>query len=181
MIQIVLDVSANTFKNDINYFENMVKQIDAIDSNRYNIVFKTQLFSKDSEAAKVNKLLHPRIYEKMNLICEEYGYSLTSSVFDRESLIFLLQFIEYIPFIKIACRPDLYHLLSNIPDDIPVYVSVDCRESIPDITFKTLLTNKEIRLLKCIPEYPANTKEYIKNIFGDGALIYANIVTILLI
>ncbi len=174
MIQIVLDVSANTFKNDIVYFENMVQQIRTIDSRKYQITFKTQLFSKDSEAAKINIVLEHTIFYKMKCICEDYRYGLTSSIFDISSLVFLLDYIN-LPFIKIACRPDLYNLIESIPNNIPVYVSIDCRESGPSAFFHYQLANRTIRTLKCIPEYPAKTKDYIDNIFKTKEPIYSNI------
>ncbi len=175
MIQIVLDVSANTFKNNWGYFEQMVQQIKTIDSGKYNIVFKTQLFSRHSEAAKINIPLDHEVYEEMNRICGDYNYSLTSSVFDNISLDFLLHFSEDTPFIKIACRSDLYNLIENIPSNIIVYVSIDCRKTISDALHKSITNNRTLRVLKCIPEYPANTKDYIDNIFKIPGYIYSNI------
>ena len=163
MIRIVLDISANTFKNNVFYFENMVKQIKAIDNKKYNIVFKAQLFSKDSEAAKINEILEPSVFNLMYLVCNNYNYELTASVFDKQSLEVLLHFD--VPFIKIACRPDLYYLLDYIPNNIPVYISIDCREKLPGTIYTNMFSERTIRLLQCIPEYPAKESDYFKKIY----------------
>jgi len=161
MIEIVLDVSANTFKNDVNYFKRMVDEIKKIDSKEYKITFKTQLFEPTSKAAEVNECLLHDTFIEMHRYCNQSGYQLTSSVFDLYSLKFLLEF--NIPFVKIACRPETYFLLGFIPRKIHVYISTDCRKNCSDFPY---YGNEH--LLECIPEYPASEEDYLKHSFQKG-------------
>jgi sialic acid synthase SpsE len=160
MIEVILDVSANTFKNDIEYFKRMVDEIIKIDSKKYKIIFKTQLFSPESEVAKINKCLNPATFTGMYTYCKGKEYQLTSSVFDKFSLDFLL--LHDIPFVKIACRPEMYFLIGRIPREIQVYISQDLRDGVNSIPY---YGNEEI--LDCIPEYPAHINDY-KKIFKFG-------------
>lgn len=168
MIEIILDVSANTFKNNLIYFRDMVQRIKEIDSGKYKIVFKTQLFDKNSEAAKVNEVLQTYIFTEMFPICKEFGYELTTSVFDKESLSIALQ--HEITFIKIVCRESLYKLALEVPKDIPVYISVDTRKQYPKIIYDFIVSKHNIKLLQCIPEYPAKERDYMYNIFEKEAV-----------
>ena len=168
MIEIILDVSANTFKNNINYFENMVSKISEIDSSKYKIVFKTQLFNKDSEVSKVNTVLNLNTFRDMFAVCTAYGYELTTSVFDKESLAIALQ--HEITFIKIACRESLYKLALEVPKDIPVYISVDARKKYPKIIYDFIVSKQNVKLLQCIPEYPAKEIDYMYSVFEKEAV-----------
>ena len=93
------------------------------------------------------------------------GYHLTSSVFDKESLRVLLKY-DYdswpLPFIKIACRPDLYWLIGEIPRKIPVYVSGQHDHPGINTGFRGKVyypDGKDI-FMACVPEYPAELSKY---------------------
>lgn len=118
MSQIILDISANTFKNDINYAKKMIDEVYKIDTKKHEIIFKTQLFEKAGE----NIVLDHDVFDKLYKYCDSYGYMLTSSVFDLPSLKFLLKYS--VPFIKIANNRRLDWLIGEIPRRIPVYMSV---------------------------------------------------------
>lgn len=148
-MQIILDVSANTIKNDPLYFEKMVKTIKEIDRKDNEIVFKTQLFRN----IEPNLSLSFDCFDAMYDICRQYGYQLTASVFDKKMLKFLL--IYDIPFVKIACRPYLYFLSTLVPETIPCLISVGRNEPVGVNNFSN------IQYLSCVPLYPAQDMDYL--------------------
>ena len=95
-------------------------------------------------------------------IAEDCGIATTASVFDENSLDFLLHFD--IPFIKIANRPELYKLAGQIPRDIPVIFSISKWE---DITY-----NWKSNFLCCVSKYPAQAGDY-EDIFNSEQLEYS--------
>jgi len=174
MAEIILDVAPNTFKNDMKYFETMVSKIRKIDTEKYDIIFKTQMFGSNSEAARVNTRLDNSLLKEMHTICEESKYKFTSSVFDYYSLVCLLGAGFSIPFVKIACRPELYHLSLHIPRGVPIYLSIDCSKyqtiNALDAGIEQLAKRRKIispngmkdsdKFLLCIPEYPCKESQY---------------------
>ncbi|MFA5397851.1 MAG: N-acetylneuraminate synthase family protein [Methanogenium sp.] len=174
MAEIILDVAPNTFKNDIGYFASMVNEIRNIDTKKYSITFKTQMFSSSSDAAKINICLDNSLLVKMHEICKEANYKFTSSVFDYYSLVCLLGQGFKLPFIKLACRENLYYLSNNIPRGIPVYISVDCKKYNDihsyDKYVEQLAKRRRLilpigdsegdKFLLCVPEYPCKESDY---------------------
>ncbi len=174
MAEIILDVAPNTFKNDMEYFKKMVAEIAKIDTRKYDIIFKTQMFGGTSEAAKINIRLDNSLLKEMHTICEESKYKFTSSVFDYYSLTCLLGAGFSIPFVKMACRPELYHLSLHIPRGVPIYLSIDCSKyqtiNALDTGIEQLAKRRKIistdgmkdsdKFLLCIPEYPCKESQY---------------------
>ena len=158
---IILDIgSGNTIKNNLNIGRQMIDEIAKRDTKKHEIVFKAQLFEKEGNNTPLNKVIFSSLYA----YAKEKGYQMTASVFDIPSLEFLLKF--EVPFIKIACRPDLYWLIGEIPRKIPVYVSVELRiAKYPNNTPKY----ENGILLGCVREYPAKLEDYLPN--GGGHLI----------
>ena len=157
MSQIVLDIgSGNTLTDEATAIK-LVDEVIARDTHIHDVVFKTQLF----QAAPPNKPLDHDVFRKLFNHCYKKGYHLTSSVFDMDSLSFLLIFDWQdwrLPFIKIACRPDKYWLIGEIPRRIPVYYSIDARWDIAD--FPELPDECNATELECIPMYPADSDDY---------------------
>ena len=161
MSQIILDFgSGNTCRNSVDYCKRMIDALAEIDTHKHDVVIKWQLFA-DSPVSGGGSLygrdvpLFHETFEAAYKYVRDIGYKCTSSVFDMTSLEFLLGF-PYIPFIKIACRPDLYWLIGKVPRRIPVYVSVNVRYE--DETYSN--PSKFYRLgdavqLRCVPKYPA--------------------------
>lgn len=158
---IILDFgSAETCKNDVDYCCRMIDELAAVDTMRERIVIKWQLFT--SVPSGVPPLIHRTYLKAEWYALIKYGYQTTASVFDRDSLYFLLdrQSIVPTPFIKIAARPNLYHLIDKIPEHIPVFVSV------PDVEHRELIWEEygkrkgRLVILHCIAEYPANATVY---------------------
>lgn len=154
MTQIILDVSANTHRNDEDRIREIIESVPPVPPE-HEIVFKTQLWTKHSLAAKVNRTCTLNGLSLFLMCAKLHGYQATSSVFDLPSLTALLGYD--VPFVKIACRPDLYWLIGEVPRKLPVYVSVDCRSGrIHEVSPWPNWT-----LMWCVPEYPANINDYI--------------------
>lgn len=95
---IILDFgSGNTCRNDEKIIQKMIDELVKIDTNKDEIIIKWQLF----QTSDVNVPLHPTKFNFAYCAAEYKGYKTTASVFDRDSLDFLMRY-KNIPFIKIA-------------------------------------------------------------------------------
>ena len=166
--QIILDFSANTFRNDPAVIDRAVKEVSYVDTGKHEIIFKTQLF----KSAGQNVVCDPRMYDYLHTVCAKRGYGCTASVFDNESLEFLYDYHKKrlaegktgIPFIKIANNPDLYHLINEIPRGMPIYASMGY-DNFPDTPI-----NLNDKFLRCISKYPAKISDYfelMQKVFND--------------
>jgi len=160
--QIILDFgSGNTHKNNWGYLKRMLDELKAIDTGKHEVIIKHQLFEK----AGNNIPLLPEIFDAAYEYAKDLGYKVTSSVFDKPSLDFLLKYD--IPFVKIANNRELDWLISEIPRKIPVYVSYGSYEEL-----KKRQMYPDIKYLLCVSEYPAIIERYEQafksNYFGFG-------------
>ena len=146
----ILDFSSgNTCKNNVDIIKKMIDALAEVDTER-KFTIKWQLFQK----APPNIPLTQQNFHFAYHYAMQLGYKTTASVFDQESLNFLLQFNPC--FVKIANRPDLYWLHGEVPRRIPVYMSAEGFGKIPgdgqycshDQTFH------------CVKKYPAQVKDY---------------------
>jgi sialic acid synthase SpsE len=156
MAQIILDMgSGNTCKNDVGEVEKMIDAIAGRDIGAHNIVLKWQLFN----SAPPNVPLDREIFRAAYEIAKAKGLKTTASVFDADSMRFLMGFD--VPFVKIACRPELYALAELTSK--PVYIS----------TAQTgmRLLGKTVIQLACVPKYPATIEDYEKE-FTKAELLY---------
>jgi sialic acid synthase SpsE len=150
-MQIILDISANSHRNDESYYRKMIDAIAAADNRKHVLHIKGQLFHR----AGANIPQDFALFERMaNWTFENYGYKTTASVFDKISLeLLLLMDIPYnLPFIKIANRRDLDWLIGEIPRKIPVYKSIGSLQE---------FDNKVVNLA-CVSKYPATIDDYLK-------------------
>lgn len=146
-MQVILDISANTHKNDIKYYMKMVDAIRRVDTGKHEIIIKGQLFNKAGD----NIPQGYRMFQQM--ISNSHPYKVTASVFDLQSLSWLMRQGE-LPFIKIANNRKLDWLIGEIPRKIPVYRSVGS----PD----ECIWDKEITNIACVSKYPATIDDYKK-------------------
>lgn len=153
MSEIILDYSANTFRNDKALIKRAIDEIKAVDTGKHSIVFKTQLFANCPPNTPCTHESFEYMYEYGN----SQGYKVTSSVFDKESLDYLLKFD--VPFIKIANRPDLYWLLHETPRKIRIYVSTD-KQSAVNRPINLGHDEYNTEILYCISKYPALIEDY---------------------
>jgi len=160
LTQIILDYSANTFKNDKKLIKRGIDEIKKIDSGKHEIIFKAQLFIKAGDNIPCTHESFEYLYEYGN----SQGYKVTASVFDKESLDYLLRF--NVPFVKIANRSDLYWLAGEIKRKTPVYVSIKS----PVMSDRPKLCDV---VMACVSQYPATIEQY-KDSFG-GAIWWPNI------
>jgi sialic acid synthase SpsE len=151
-MQIILDISANTHKNDEAYYKRMIDELAEVDTRKHEVILKWQLFEHRGDNIRADRHLFRTMAE---WAFKEYGYKTTASVFDLDSLIFLKMiaswFYYYLPFIKIANDRSLDWLIGEIPRKYQVYKSVR--------TAKEFFNNDTVTLW-CVSEYPANINDY---------------------
>ncbi len=145
MSEIILDIGSGSNLPDAETAKRFIDAIAEIDSQQHMIRFKTQLFTD----IPPNKPLDHGVFEEAYWYASDKGYDLTSSVFDIESLEFLLGYD--VPFIKIACRPGIYWMIDEVPGGTETYVSVDGPDQAQWADVKLL----------CVPEYPATMDAYL--------------------
>jgi sialic acid synthase SpsE len=129
----------------------MIDAVAEIDSHKHEVIFKWQLEEVDPPGQL--KLDH-NLFAAAYYYAKSLGYQTTSSVFDKASLMFLLTFD--IPFVKIACRPDLYWLIGKVPPE--VWVVASFMDPLPIWCSRPFSAG--ITWLKCIPKYPATLQDY---------------------
>ena len=158
---IILDVSANTHKNSMAYVKRMIDELVKVDSRKHEVVIKHQLFT----AAGDNIPLQLSVFDYAYWYAEQQGYQTTASVFDLDSLKYLLCYD--VPFVKIANRSDLYWLAGEVPRKIPVYASFPNLES-----FFRREPAWMTEPMWCVSKYPADIDDYDKVLLtDDGAPI----------
>jgi sialic acid synthase SpsE len=156
MALFILDMgSGNTCRNDKDTIRRMIHEVAELDFNGHDVVLKWQLF-KD---APPNVPLDHGCFNYAVEIAERLALQTTASVFDLESLRFLMNFD--VPFVKIANRPDLYHLAEFAA--VPFYVS----------TAQSGFNLKDAVMLACVSNYPATIEEYEAR-FTPGELQYVS-------
>jgi hypothetical protein len=165
MSKIIIDMgSGETCKNDKKYVARMIDELAAVDTHKHLVFIKWQLFH--AVPAGVPPLeLDTYLFAVRYALAHDYLTS--ASVFDVPLLEYLLSYENLsLPFVKLACRPNLYHFIDRIPQTVPVYISV------PHVSWGECLMQMFPRLsgapifLYCIPEYPAKSKDYEQE-FGD--------------
>ena len=147
---IILDMgSGNTCRNDKREIQRMIESVYEVDTGKHAVVLKWQLFNE----AKPNIPLTHESFEYAYQIANDLGYQTTASVFDLENLNYLKKF--EIPFIKIACRQDLYWLIKHCGKHMVILSSEDTGRVDCDVQ------------LACIRKYPAKLSEYEKTFDAD--------------
>lgn len=149
MSEIILDLGSGT---NVPHMKKMIDAIEAIDTGKHDIVFKTQLFN---DIPPNLPLTHDQ-FDDVYMYARAKGYECTSSIFDDASLEFLLEY--EIPFVKIACREHLYKYIDEVPASTMVYVSV----------YDKWIPKADVRLI-CVPHYPADMADYRRLIMHKTA------------
>ena len=150
MALIILDMgSGNTCGNSVGYALRMVDEVVRKDTRKHTIVFKMQLFQSQLPNVPLSGYVFDAVYRYVLSL----GYDCTASVFDLPSLEFLLRYD--VPFVKIACRPDLYYLIGHIPRGVGVVVSTPYYPYHEDLVYKEGVTK-----MVCVPSYPARLSDY---------------------
>jgi sialic acid synthase SpsE len=159
MSRIILDFgSGNTCKNSKPYIKKMYDKLKEIDNNKHEIIVKWQLFEKAGNNIPLSKQSFDYAYH----YGKDLGYQVTSSIFDRHSLDFLMTY--EVPFIKIANNRRLDHLIKYIPEEIMLYISSD----LPLYIDRRKETYKH---LWCISKYPALFEEYERFKLSQGCYL----------
>lgn len=148
MSMIILDFgSGNSCRNDKSIVKKMYDELKKVDTGKHEIIVKWQLFEKAGD----NIPLHPDVFEYAYEYGTSLGYKVTSSVFDKNSLDFLLDFD--VPFVKIANNRALDYLIGEVPRKIPIYVSYADEKEISSHI------ENHVPML-CVSEYPAELEQY---------------------
>jgi hypothetical protein len=116
---LILDLgSGNSCRNSIDYACQMVKAV--ADLQLPDVVIKWQLFKESGN----NVPLMLEVFERAYRYAAIHGIRTTASVFDKDSLDYLLTF--GVPFVKIVNRHIGSQMLVNdIPDEMPIVISVE--------------------------------------------------------
>jgi sialic acid synthase SpsE len=150
----ILDMgSGNSCDNHFSTIKEMIDSIAEIDKDR-KIILKWQLFKEAGKNVPLDHDSFRQAYE----YAKYKGFKTTASVFDKESLDFLLTFD--IPFVKIANNEKYYYLVNEIPRGIIAIISADFYDlkKFP-ISFRDFFNNL---FMHCVPKYPAEMEDYIK-------------------
>lgn len=148
MAIIILDVGSGNSLPEISVARDVVDAIASADTHRHEVILKAQLFTD----APPNKPLNLLLFANLFNYAKSKGYKVTASVFDKPSLEALLTFDPC--FVKIACRPELYWLMGEVPRRIPIYCSYDGSPL-------SVEWGSNVTWLFCIPEYPARKEHYL--------------------
>ena len=155
---IILDMgSSTTCRNDKAIVEKMIDSVAENDPGVDRIVIKWQLFKDTLNVPGLDpiKPLDHDVYLHAVEYAARYNYETTASVFDSESLEFLIK--QKPTFIKIACRNHCYGLLAEIDEEsFDLVISVGNHAVYKH--FKKFYPDAD--LLCCVPQYPANTTVY---------------------
>ncbi len=153
---IILDFgSGNSCLNRWNIAKRMIDSLAEVDEF-FQTTIKWQLF----EDCHPNIPLDRSIFYDAFYYANDQGFKTTASVFDLDSLNFLLTF--NIPFVKIANRRDLDWLIGEVPRKIPIIRSVALKDNNWNLYFGN------VRNLCCVSEYPAFIDSYVP--FGAANL-----------
>lgn len=155
--------SGDTCKNDKNQIADMITQLAEYDTDRKCII-KWQLFKNLSHVASLSKENFDYAYK----FAENLGFKTTASVFDRESLDFLLKYNT--PFLKIACQTQKYdfrkamnNIIQDVPVTLPIIASVESSLMIEKVSEQ--YPRHYIEYLCCVPIYPALRIQYVNNFY----------------
>lgn len=155
MAQIILDAgSGNTCRNSKPYIKRMYDELKAVDTGKHEVIVKWQLFEKAGDNTPLTHECFEYAYEYGTSL----GYKVTSSVFNKNSLDFLLDFD--VPFVKIANNRALDWLIGEVPRKIPIYASRGQNES-------AALWGENRVLMCCISKYPAELIDYGNTFNGE--------------
>ena len=154
---IILDFgSATTCKNYVITVKRMIDELKAVDTGKHEIVIKWQLFTEILYNGIPVPPLDRDVFNYAYHYARKLGYKTTASVFDKDSLDYLLTYD--IPFVKLANRPDLYWLAGEVPRRVPVYMSVSGECVDGHLEGATAAD----RYLMCVSKYPATVRDYVK-------------------
>jgi sialic acid synthase SpsE len=154
---IIIDAgSGNTCQNNYDYVKRMIDELAKVDTKKQCII-KWQLFRE----AGGNVPLNPEVFKYAYRYASALGFSTTASVFDIESLFYLIQF--KVPFIKIAGNEKYYSLIDDIPAKMPVVCSRNPGIDIPKRKKGDSPISPILWPLCCVSEYPAKIQDYALN------------------
>lgn len=153
--------SGNSCKNDVNIARQMVFELAQL--RIPGLVIKWQLFKQAGDNVPLGREVFDAAY---HYAMTNFGIETTASVFDKDSIDFLLTY--RIPFVKIANNKNSKSLINNVPINImngsatPIIISTEDENYKCIRKFETENTETIIptNIIYCISKYPATMKEY---------------------
>lgn len=147
---IILDFgSGETCENSSEVAIKMIDELDKVVTNKDNIVIKWQLFSDIPPL----KALKQKVFYDAYHHAKSKEYQTTASVFDEDSLSYLVNNFD-VPFVKLAATHNAHDLISKIPEDMNVVMSLNklnCEQP----------RDRNIKLMYTVSEYPAKIEDYV--------------------
>lgn len=156
---LILDLGSGNGKgNDNGYVQKVIDTIEKEvgDEGKSQIVLKYQLFEKELDS---NIPLKRETFQHAFAYAQSKKIMVTASVFDVNSLYFLLQFP--VPFVKLACdKVPTSELIGATPRGIKILYSVSKVSGL--MALPQLMTWGLDQGMCCIPDYPAKLESYEK-------------------
>ena len=158
-MEIIIDIgSGNTCRNELRIVREMIDQIVKIDNHKHDIILKAQLFNESGD----NIPLYRSVFSEMYDYGKSKGYKVTASVFDIDSLKYLLHYD--IPFVKIANNRALDWLIGEVPRKIHIYQSLSPKE------YWQFRKEKNMVQILCVSKYPATIEDYRNGLYFAEAV-----------
>ena len=155
---IILDFgNGSVCLNDRDNIKTMIDRLADVDIDR-KIVIKWQLFLNIPPKLSLRRDLFDFAYK----YAADLGFMTTASVFDLDSLDFLLRY--HVPFVKLANQPQMWRYTDDVPRSVDLYVSVGSERD-----FKWMWYKKPTGVMACVSEYPATIDDYYET-FGEKIL-----------
>jgi N-acetylneuraminate synthase len=115
-------------------------------------------------------------YQTIDAYCKEIGIDWTVSVFDIDSVNFMLQFKSSLPFIKVASSSitdlELFEAVNNM--DLPIMMS-NGMSTFTEMHMPTLLYKNIKAILHCNSSYPSNPFELDLNVISSLKALYPDL------
>lgn len=147
---IIVDLGAgDATRNDIGYVKEVMRELPV------GVVAKFQLFTDIKGLTPLDRRV---VAEAMVFATEKNRCQVTASVFDEDSLAWLLGIRCKVPFIKIAARMNLWKLIDKTPDLVPVVASVAWEWWSEEMHGRFF--HRPMAYMACVPKYPATVRDY---------------------
>jgi hypothetical protein len=148
-MHIILDISANTHRNDPDQIVSILDSIPKVPES-VRVCVKTQFWHPDNPQGANARCTYEALVHFMRE-GRARGFLVGSSVFDPWAAQAVAA--EEPDFVKIACRPGLRELAGYVPRRIPVLASFDCRSECAEVV-------GDLIPMICVPQYPADLRDY---------------------
>ena len=146
---IILDFgNGSVCLNDRDNIKTMIDRLAEVDIDRETVI-KWQLFLNIPPKLSLRRDLFDYAYK----YAADLGFMTSASVFDKDSLDFLLRY--NVPFVKLANQPHMWRYTDDVPRSVPLFVSVGSERE-----FNWMADKNPNGIMACVSKYPALPSEY---------------------